>query len=188
MLVPFAHRLRADLFASLPIRRSSMFVVKDWQGALAAVVYLRPVSVIVDVEPLVARWNTDAAELAAGTRRTIGELSRLNYVAQLVFVTNSTRETPVISLGDLRCTYVSAAGKPWKARLYRGLERPICVLGDQTLTDGLLALRLSAYFVHVTPRVMPCWPRLQSFATRPIEPLFFRAATVTTRGHHGADG
>ena len=47
---------------------------------------------------------------------------------------------------------ISRGNKPWTTRRrlgLRGMETPVIVVGDQILTDGVLAWRLGATFLHL---------------------------------------
>ena len=54
------------------------------------------------------------------------------------------------------------------------------VVGDQWLTDGLLARRLSGTFIRIAlPRDgVPAWPAVQSLAGVVVRPLFRRVRQV----------
>lgn len=80
-------------------------------------------------------------------------------------------------------TYVTRARKPWTRR--RRLDAPCeasaaaclrAVVGDQVLTDGLLALRLDAVFIHVTSPGAhePPGSRLMRLVGRLLIPFLFR--------------
>ncbi len=98
----------------------------------------------------------------------------------VLFLTNSRRvATQVPRRPELRCAFRHRARKPWTwhlPALARG-GHGWAVCGDQLLTDGLLAWRLRAPFVHlVQPEYeAPWWPRVQARADQCIIRLFFRA-------------
>lgn len=72
---------------------------------------------------------------------------------------------------------VSGALKPWTRRSKLGLSDHrgcIWVVGDQWLTDGLLAWRIGARYVHcpITESHEPWWPRLQRRLSAMVAWLF----------------
>lgn len=149
-------------------------------AVLSRVAELSPRTVILDVEPLVADWNTGPGELSRGVAWWVAELSRLDSVMIIGFVTNSRRSLPVKPgryrrRGQVRAFYESSGGKPLRAARYRDLPRPGVLIGDQIATDGLLAWRLGYHFIHYAP------PTAESFGTRlmnllgaPLRPLLFK--------------
>jgi predicted HAD superfamily phosphohydrolase YqeG len=124
-------------------------------------------TVIVDVEPLVAFWDTGSDALEAGVARVLAALE----VDVVLFATNSLR----------RCLsyegYVAKARKPFRLSRYKGLPRPGGVLGDQVATDGLLARRLGFVFLHYCPVLehVPLGPRLMRGLGKPLRRLLFRS-------------
>lgn len=80
-------------------------------------------------------------------------------------------------------SYVRRARKPWTRRAALGsrcdtpeAECRRAVIGDQVLTDGLLALRLKAVFVHVTSAGAhePPGSRFMRLVGRLLTPVLFR--------------
>jgi predicted HAD superfamily phosphohydrolase YqeG len=157
--------------------RSPLHVARSWGDALDTVRTLCPAAVVADVEPLIAHWSSAEAELVRGIRRLRSELAAVPSVRAVALVSNSRRILPPGLVLEQGWTYRSRARKPWALGGLSSLPRPICVVGDQILTDGLLALRLGAPFVHVPQPVEPWWPRWQSRAGRLVARLAFRAAT-----------
>lgn len=138
-------------------------------------------TIIVDIEPLVADWNTDRAALDAGISRFLALAAGLE--AAVVFATNSRRRPSSPPANEPRPTprYLASAGKPLRTRLYRELPRPGVVLGDQVATDGLLAWRLGFAFLHYRPDgPLPLGPTLMRLVGKPLEPLLFTAAAPGT--------
>jgi predicted HAD superfamily phosphohydrolase YqeG len=130
---------------------------------------------LVDVEPLIAYWDTSRDELDRGLAATLGLLVD-SGVSTVVFATNSAR-TPSAepATTHLHVTYRAKAGKPLRTAAYRHLPRPGVVIGDQVATDGVLAWRLGYTFLRYTPTLpaVPLGPRLMRQLGRPLQPLLF---------------
>jgi predicted HAD superfamily phosphohydrolase YqeG len=134
-------------------------------------------TMIFDVEPLVAWWDSGQESLDRGIAAIVGELDEVPEVRVVVFATNSARRPSAIpSVPDMRVTYLASAGKPLRTAPYRDLPRPGAVIGDQVPTDGLLAHRLGYTFLHWSPRLtgVPLRPRLMHLLGRLAQPLLFR--------------
>lgn len=147
----------------------------ELHGVLARARELSVRTMIFDVEPLVAWWNSSREALDRGIAAVVAELGELPDVRVVVFATNSARRPSAIpSLPGVRVTYLASAGKPLRTAPYRGLPRPGAVIGDQVATDGLLAYRLGYTFLHWSPRLagMPLGPRLMQLLGRLAQPLF----------------
>lgn len=158
-------------------RRTAIHVVDSWPAAVCAIADCSAASVIVDVEPAVAAWDTDAATLEEGVARVTSALAQLPTVREIVFLTNSSRLAPPAPPGTKAFTYRARARKPWRLWSLRALPAPVVVVGDQTLTDGLVAHRLAADFVHMPHHGrVPWWPAAQAFAGRFLRALLFREA------------
>lgn len=145
-------------------------------GVLARARELSVRTMIFDVEPLVAWWNSNQEVLDRGTAAILAELAEVPELQVLIFATNSSRRPSVIPpVPGVRVVYLASAGKPLRTAAYRGLPRPGAVIGDQVPTDGLLAYRLGFTFMHWTPRLVgvPLGPRLMHVLGRSARPLFF---------------
>lgn len=156
-----------------PVRTPYM-VVYGRPGLQRVLQRLQPLTLLVDVEPFVARWGTDARTLGEGVAQTLAELSSVDSFSALWFVSNSDREPPeVLRTG---CRYVGSANKPWRIKVYQGLPRPGLVLGDQILTDGLLAYRLGYSFIHYrqSGEHTPLLPMLQEILGKLVRPFIFK--------------
>jgi predicted HAD superfamily phosphohydrolase YqeG len=134
---------------------------------------LRPATLVVDVEPLVVPWDStptlfaNAADDFAQTMRT-----SIPSVISVIYSNNSRR--PRAADGKSSIRIVAAARKPWRIRYLRDEPRPVAVIGDQVLTDGLLAWRLGVSFLHwQVAGPMPHWPRLQRWLGRIVTPFLF---------------
>lgn len=139
-------------------------------------------TLIFDVEPFVAHWNSDQQALDKGLTHVVTEASAVPGVQLVCFATNSARR-PTVSLAHpgLRVVYLASAGKPFRIEPYHDFPVPGALIGDQVLTDGLLARRLGYFFVHVIPEraVVPRGPWLLNQGGRLALPL------VKRRNHHG---
>src|SRR6202012_3956748 len=97
-------------------------------------------TLIFDIEPLVAWWDTSQQALDQGIAEIAGSLDQVPGVRAVVFATNSARTpTALPPVSGVRVTYLASARKPVRTAPYRGLPRPGAVVGDQLPTDGLLA-------------------------------------------------
>ena len=121
--------------------RSTLIRADSPEDVTAAIIELDAASVIADVEPLACMWGSDDRALLDGTATVLHALERAPSLVEVVFVTNSRR------VPSVRCTehaplsdgYCSHARKPWiDLAQFRALQRPLVVVGDQLLTDGLL--------------------------------------------------
>jgi predicted HAD superfamily phosphohydrolase YqeG len=134
-------------------------------------------TMIFDVEPLVAWWNSDQKALDRGVSALLAQLDEVPELQVLVFASNSARKPSVIPpVPGVQVRYVALAGKPLRTAQYRELPRPGAVIGDQVPTDGVLAYRLGFTFMHWTPKLVgvPLGPRLMQLLGRLCKPLFFR--------------
>jgi predicted HAD superfamily phosphohydrolase YqeG len=150
-------------------------------------------AMIVDVEPLVAWWGDGQESLDRGVAMIVARASAVPTLRVLVFATNSARHPSSVSAGqDIEVSYVASAGKPLRMAHYRQLPRPGAVVGDQVVTDGLLARRLGFTFLHYQPPLgdVPLGPRVLHRVGQLAVPLLFRrlpsfpcsrARTVPTR-------
>jgi predicted HAD superfamily phosphohydrolase YqeG len=148
----------------------------DWATISGALRDHHIASVVVDVEPLVAIWNSGDEELASGLTMLIERLAELPEIETVSFATNSKRAPrAALEHARLRLTYVHSAGKPWlRLDVLRRLPRPLAVIGDQGLTDGLLAWRLNALFINlVVPADSPHGVRFQAAAGQLVRRIFF---------------
>lgn len=136
-------------------------------------------TLVFDVEPLVAWWDSSQESLDQGITAIVGELGAAPEVRVVVFATNSARRPSAVPADrGVRVLYLASAGKPLRTAPYRGLPRPGAVIGDQLPTDGLLAHRLGFTFLHWSPQLtgVPLGPRLLHRLGRLARPLLFRRA------------
>ncbi len=137
-------------------------------------------TMIVDVEPIVSRWDYGQQSLDAGVAMVLAKVAALPTVRVLVFATNSARRPSAVPVnGNVKVIYLASAGKPLRTAPYRALPRPGAVLGDQVPTDGLLARRLGFTFLHYQPQLddVPLGPRLMHRCGLVAVPLLFRRGT-----------
>lgn len=135
-------------------------------------------TVLYDVEPLVAAWNTDAAQLRQGVQRVVQATALLPCVEVIGFTTNSLRrlDDPMDDAHH-RVFYRAAARKPLLIAPYRDLPTPGIVVGDQIATDGALAWRLGHAFAQLAhdPVTTPWGTSVMRLLGRPLSPLLFVA-------------
>jgi predicted HAD superfamily phosphohydrolase YqeG len=147
--------------------------VADLAGAADWLRELGARTVVLDVEPLVAGWDTDAAQLRLGVDAAVALLAGVPRLEVVGFATNSLRR---LTGPHGAAFFHTAAGKPLRTRPYRDLPRPGVLVGDQLATDGLLAWRLGFAFAHLhsldTRR--PWGPTALRLAGRPLRHLLFR--------------
>ena len=120
-------------------------------------------TMVFDVEPLIAYWDSGQDALDQGVARVLSEVAAVPTVQVVCFATNSLRRPSAIpSAPGVRVVYLASAGKPLRTAPYRDFPRPGVVIGDQVATDGILASRLGYTFVLVNPEQMdiPAGPRL----------------------------
>jgi hypothetical protein len=141
-------------------------------------------TLIFDIEPLVAPWDSGQQGLDRGVAEILGQAGTVPSVRAVVFSTNSARRPSVLptagdgsdALDGVRVEYVASAAKPLRLAPYRGLPRPGAVIGDQLPTDGILAYRLGYLFLHYDPPYdhVPIGPRLMHRWGQAVRPVLFR--------------
>ena len=140
---------------------------------------LAPRTMIVDVEPLVAWWDSGQEPLDSGVARMVSQLGAIAGASVLCFATNSARRPSRVPAGAAaEVVYLASAGKPLETAQYQSLPGPGVVIGDQLLTDGILARRLGYTFLHYCPdpASMPMGPRLLRYCGWLARPLVFPQA------------
>jgi predicted HAD superfamily phosphohydrolase YqeG len=121
----------------------------DEQEMLDRLRQLSPRTLIIDIEPLVAYWDGTQDALDRGIARVLDLVAAVPGMAVVCFATNSARRPAVQpSRTGVDVVYLASARKPVQTAPYRGFPRPGAVIGDQVLTDGLLAKRLGYAFLH----------------------------------------
>ena len=131
-----------------------------------ALVRMCGTTAVIDVEPMLAHWNTSQEALDAGLRALLPTLPDI----MIIFATNSSRR-PGFALPMGR-HYLNQAHKPF-TRLPAAAGA--LFVGDQFLTDGLLAWRNRGVFVH-TPllKTAPFGVKIMWYAGRVLMTLFAR--------------
>lgn len=137
-------------------------------------------TVIFDVEPLIAYWDSGKDALDRGIELILARLADLPELEVACFATNSLRRPSRLpQVPGMRVVYVASAGKPLRTSAYQGFPRPGAVIGDQVATDGVLARRLGYTFLHYLPHLdrAPAGPRLMNQFGRLLRPLLFTRTT-----------
>lgn len=159
------------------IVRSVYKAVADPRDALMFVARMSARAVIVDIEPLVAYWDSGQQALDVGLSRVLADLAGAAPELRAVcFATNSARRPTVLPpMAGVDVSYVASARKPMRTASYQRLPRPGAVIGDQVATDGLLAYRLGFTFIQYVPagEAVPLGPRLLHQGGRMLIPVFF---------------
>lgn len=133
-------------------------------------------TVIFDIEPLVAYWDSGQEALDQGVALVLSQLETVPSVQVVCFATNSVRRPSGLPPGDgVRVVYLASAGKPLRIASYQSFPRPGMVIGDQIATDGILARRLDYVFVQCSPPPgpIPAGPRLMDRIGQLVRPLLF---------------
>jgi predicted HAD superfamily phosphohydrolase YqeG len=133
-------------------------------------------TLVFDVEPLVAYWDSGQEALDRGVEAVLTRARAVPGVEVVCFATNSLRRPTVLLAADgVRVVYVAHAGKPMRTGYYQGFPRPGVVIGDQMATDGALARRLGYTFLEYHPdqRSLPVGPRVMDWAGQLVRPLLF---------------
>lgn len=156
--------------------RSSYQVISDEREVPGQIRRLAARTVIFDIEPLVAAWDSTQEALDCGIARVLDEVRTVPSLSVVCFATNSAREPSAIPVIEgIRVDYEASARKPIRTAPYRCMPRPGLLIGDQVATDGLLAHRIGYAFVHFRPPPgsMPPGPALLSGWGELIRPLLF---------------
>lgn len=131
-------------------------------------------TVIFDIEPLIAHWESDQEALDQGVAHVLALADAVPGLKVVCFSTNSLRRPSLIPSTKVRAIYLSTAGKPLRTSQYRDFPRPGAVVGDQMATDGILARRLGyTYLECPPPDHMPLGPRMMHGLGSLVQPLVF---------------
>jgi predicted HAD superfamily phosphohydrolase YqeG len=156
----------------------------ELRGVLTRARELSVRTMIFDVEPLIAWWDSSQQALDQGIAEILGKLGEVPEVRVVAFATNSARRPSTIPpVPGVRVLYLASAGKPLRTAPYSGLPEPGAVIGDQLFTDGLLARRLGLTFLHWDPELagVPLGPRLLHRLGQLARPLLFSGNTPAGR-------
>lgn len=152
-------------------------VVGDQGEVVRRIRELSAQTIIIDIEPFIASWDSSQQELDQGIARLLDQIRGIPAVRVLCFATNSARLPSTIPEAPpgVQLTYLASARKPARTAPYQAMPRPGVVVGDQIATDGALAWRLHFTFLHLRRdlRSMPTGPRLLSRAGRMLRPVLF---------------
>ena len=142
--------------------------------ALARVQQLSMQTVIFDIEPLIAHWDSGQEALDQGVAHVLTLADAVPGLKIVCFATNSMRRPLVMPSTRVRAIYLSLAGKPLRTSQYQEFPRPGAVVGDQMATDGILARRLGyTYLECPPPDHMPLGPRMMHGLGSLVRPLVF---------------
>lgn len=158
--------------------RTGYVGLADGRDAPRLVRDLSASTVILDVEPLIAPWDSSQEALDQGIARFVRQIRAVPSVRAVCFATNSARlPSGMPELRGVQVGYLVSARKPLRTRPYADLPRPGVVIGDQVATDGVLARRLGFTFLHLHPQAgsMPVGPLLLFGCGKLLRPLLFRA-------------
>lgn len=133
-------------------------------------------TLVFDVEPLVATWDGTQDSLDRGVSGVLDLVRDLTGIRAVCFATNSARRPSALpQLPGVEVIYLVSARKPFGLAPYARLPLPGVVIGDQVLTDGLLARRLGYSFLHYRhPQAGPAGPRVLDGIGQLARPLIFR--------------
>ena len=145
---------------------------------------LSPKTVIIDIEPFVAFWDTSQESLDRGLAAVFDQVSAIPGVQVVCFATNSARSPAAVpAAAGIRVMYLQSARKPMRIAPYQNLPRPGIVIGDQAAIDGVLARRLGYTFLYYAPRLegVPIGPRLLHQFGEFAVPFLFRGSRDFTK-------
>jgi hypothetical protein len=140
-------------------------------------------TVVFDVEPLVAAWDGPQEALDRGISAVLDLVMAVPAVHVVCFATNSARRPSTLPpTPGVDVIYLVSARKPARVSQYASLPRPGVVVGDQMLTDGLLARRLGYSFLHYRhPQPAPVGPRVLDGIGQLARPLILRHLSGRSR-------
>ncbi len=105
----------------------------------------RPLVVVFDADNTLVRQGASPDDFARHINEVINRFESLESVERVVVISNGPQRGADRMIGR--------GNKPWTSRRRLGITRrsatPIWVVGDQVLTDGVLAWRLGAEFYHL---------------------------------------
>lgn len=131
-----------------------------------------PIVVVLDADNTLVRQGASHREFAEIVNRVIDRLENITSVERVIVISNGPHR------GVERA--ISGGGKPWTSRRRLGIRggsaATIWIVGDQVVTDGLLAWRLGGQFLHCVIDPDDAYPRQATMRRlgRLIAPLIFR--------------
>lgn len=155
--------------------RVGYIVADDVEAIQCVLAAARAASVVLDAQPLLVDWT--GSQVPERVEAMVAALVRCPTVRSVVVASNAN-ELAVVwpAEGMPAAMVIDGARKPWRTAYTGELPRPVVVVGDQVLTDGLLAWRIGATFVHWRHHgLVPAWPRIQQLLGRWPRRLVFRA-------------
>ncbi len=124
--------------------RSPIRIVESLDDVVAFVRSGSNKVVILDVDNTLAPQGASLDEFGVLVNGAIDRLEASPGIGRVIALTNG----PQRGVGRM----ISRGNKPWTTRRRLGLRgdsRQVVVIGDQVLTDGVLAWRLNATFLHL---------------------------------------
>ena len=125
--------------------RVPMRDVRSLDDVITLVEYINGEKFIIsDVDNTLAPQGAPLEEFGAIVNSAIDRLEANRNVARVIALTNGPQRQVA--------RIVSRGNKPWTSRRrlsLKGNRSPLVVVGDQVLTDGVLAWRLRATFLHL---------------------------------------
>ncbi len=134
-----------------------------------------PVVVVLDADNTVVRQGASPQEFTEIVNGVIDRLESISSVERVIVLSNGARR------GVDRI--ISGGNKPWTSRRRLGITRrspaEVWVVGDQVLTDGVLAWRLGGVFFHCAIDPNDAYPRQAAMRRlgRIVAPLIFRGSS-----------
>ena len=156
--------------------RTGYAPVASQEDLLRQLTQLSVKTLVIDIEPLVAYWDSSQNSLDLGIAALLGQLAPIPGLHVVCFATNSARlPSAGPKAAGLEVEYLASARKPLRTAPYSRFPRPGAVIGDQVLTDGVLARRLRYTFLHYRPDLpgAPLGPLLLSRGGDLVRPLLF---------------
>jgi hypothetical protein len=167
------------------LRRISCTIADSCDTVADLIGEFQPATVVADVEPLVAPRDSAASDVVSGAVRFTERLvaAAPATLSLLVFASNARLHVPEkMKVENVVAVFVSPAWKPWTVSYIAKAPRPMVVVGDQVVTDGIIAVRMQVPFIHsVTGNRVPWWPRLQAAIGTPVAKVVFRDRALSSR-------
>ena len=121
----------------------------------------------IDVEMTLVPCGSPPSEMAAKMRESLHLLSSLEHLRMVLFVSNARAKVSIAGPDPVPFASLFRARKPFGPRqrisdLVRGTGGNAVVIGDQILTDGILAFLLGCSFIQTKlDCAEPAYPRVQ---------------------------